>query len=143
VTDIADLLDKNSPTLLRPIIEPVPGSTEKTECTDSVARYLSARFVDDAPPQLALVLAGSSMIHTADECRKEGRYLAIDLGLLYERNDTKRGGAIDRYLASASAKATATSAEGTTWFTTVLEDSVKHTEKISEDLREAVGASIE
>src|SRR5699024_8702823 len=49
VSDIADLLDKNSPTLLRPIIEPVPGSTEKTECTDSVARYLSARFVDDTP----------------------------------------------------------------------------------------------
>src|SRR5699024_2369203 len=73
----------------------------------------------------------------------EGRYLAIDLGLLFERNDTKRGGAIDRFLACASAKALAPSAEGTTWFTTVLEDSVKHTEKVSEDLREAVRDSIE
>ena len=143
VTDIADLLDKNSPTLLRPIIEPVPGSTEKIERTDSVARYLSARFVDDAPPQFALVLAGSFMLLTAAERWQEGRYLAIDLGLLFERNDTKRGGAVDRFLACASAKALAPSAEGTTWFTTVLEDSVKHTEKVSEDLREAVRDSIE
>lgn len=143
VSDIADLLDKNSPTLLRPIIELVPGSTEKTECTDSVARYLSARFVDDAPPQFALVLAGSFMLLTAAERWQEGRYLAIDLGLLFERNDTKRGGAVDRFLACASAKALAPSAEGTTWFTTVLEDSVKHTEKVSEDLREAVRDSIE
>ena len=143
VTDIADLLDKNSPTLLRPIIEPVPGSTEKIERTDSVARYLSARFVDDTPPQFALVLAGSFMLLTAAERWQEGRYLAIDLGLLFERNDTKRGGAVDRFLACASAKALAPSAEGTTWFATVLEDSVKHTEKVSEDLREAVRDSIE
>ncbi|MDN5606160.1 MAG: class I SAM-dependent DNA methyltransferase, partial [Kocuria sp.] len=143
VSDIADLLDKNSPTLLRPIIEPVPGNTEKTERKDSVARYLSARFVDDAPPQFALVLAGSFMLLTAAERWQEGRYLAIDLGLLFERNDTKRGGAVDRFLACASAKALAPSAEGTTWFTTVLEDSVKHTEKVSEDLREAVRDSIE
>lgn len=143
VSDIADLLDKNSPTLLRPIIEPVAGSTEKTERTDSVARYLSARFVDDTPPQFALVLAGSFMLLTAAERWQEGRYLAIDLGLLFERNDTKRGGAVDRFLACASAKALAPSAEGTTWFTTVLEDSVKHTEKVSEDLREAVRDSIE
>jgi hypothetical protein len=143
VTDIAELLDKNSPTLLRPIIEPVPGSTEKIERTDSVARYLSARFVDDTPPQFALVLAGSFMLLTAAERWQEGRYLAIDLGLLFERNDTKRGGAVDRFLACASAKALAPSTEGTTWFTTVLEDSVKHTEKVSEDLREAVRDSIE
>jgi hypothetical protein len=143
VTDIAELLDKNSPTLLRPIIEPVPGSTEKIERTDSVASYLSARFVDETPPQFALVLAGSFMLLTAAERWQEGRYLAIDLGLLFERNDTKRGGAVDRFLACASAKALAPSAEGTTWFTTVLEDSVKHTEKVSEDLREAVRDSIE
>lgn len=143
ITDIAELLDKNSPTLLRPILESVPGSTEKTERTDSVARYLSARFVDDTPPQFALVLAGSFMLLTAADRWQEGRYLAIDLGLLFERNDTKRGGAVDRFLACASAKALAPSAEGTTWFATVLEDSVKHTEKVSEDLREAVRDSTE
>src|SRR5699024_3797110 len=120
VTDIAELLDKNSPTLLRPIIEPVPGSTERIERTDSVARYLSARFVDDTPPQFALVLAGSFMLLTAAERLQEGRYLAIDLGPLFERNDTTRGGAVDRFFACASARALAPSAEGTTWFTTVL-----------------------
>ncbi|UVI34726.1 hypothetical protein [Brevibacterium spongiae] len=143
VTDIGDLLDKNSATLLRPVVEHVPGSTDRTEQTESVARYLSARFVEDTPPQFALVLAGSFMLLTAAERWQEGRYLAIDLGLLFERNDTKRGGAVDQFLACTSAKALAPTADGTTWFTTVLEDSVKHTEKVSEDLREAVRDSIE
>ncbi|WCE38799.1 class I SAM-dependent DNA methyltransferase [Brevibacterium sp. BDJS002] len=143
VDDIAALLDKEASTLLRPIIQTLPGSTEKLERTDSVARYLSKRFVEDNPPSFALVLAGSTMLLTAAERWQEGRYLAIDLGLLFERNDTKRGGAVDQFLACTSAQALAPTAEGTTWFSGVLDDSVKHTEKVSEDLREAVQKSIE
>lgn len=143
VDDVADLLDKEASTLLRPIIQSAPGSTEKLERTDSVARYLSKRFVEDNPPSFALVLAGSTMLLTAAERWQEGRYLAIDLGLLLERNDTKRGGAVDQFFACTSAQALAPSAEGTTWFSGVLDDSVKHTEKVSEDLREAVQKSIE
>lgn len=143
VEDVADLLDKEAPTLLRPIVQAAPGSTDKLETTRSVARYLSKRFVEDNPPGLALVLAGSSMLLTSSDRWQEGRYLAIDLGLLFERNDTKRGGAVDQFLACASARALAPSAEGTTWFVRVLEDSVKHAEKVSAGLREAVQKSIE
>ena len=143
VDDVAGLLDKDAPTLLQPIVQTAPGSAEKLETTRSVARYLSKRFVEDNPPGFALVLAGSSMLLTSSDRWQEGRYLAIDLGLLFERNDTKRGGAVDQFLACTSARALAPSAEGTTWFAGVLEDSVKHTEKVSEDLREAVQKSIE
>lgn len=143
VDDIGDLLDKDEPTLLRPIIQQASETSEKLDRTESVARYLSQRFVDDTPPTFALVLAGSTMMLTAAERWQEGRYLAIDLELLFERNDTKRGGAVDRFLACTSAQALAPNAEGTTWFSSVLEDSVKHTEKVSEDLREAVRSSIE
>lgn len=143
VDDIGDLLDKDEPTLLRPIIQQASETSEKLDRTYSVARYLSQRFVDDTPPTFALVLAGSTMLLTAADRWQEGRYLAIDLELLFERNDTKRGGAVDRFLACTSALALAPNAEGTTWFSSVLEDSVKHTEKVSEDLREAVRSSIE
>lgn len=143
VDDIGDLLDKDEPTLLRPIIQQGSETSEKLDRAYSVARYLSQRFVDDTPPTFALVLAGSTMLLTAADRWQEGRYLAIDLELLFERNDTKRGGAVDQFLACTSAPALAPNAEGTTWFSSVLEDSVKHTEKVSEDLREAVRSSIE
>lgn len=143
VDDVADLLVKDAPTLLEPIVQPAETGSERLESTGSVAKYLSKRFVEDTPPGLALVLAGSTMLLTAAEKWQEGRYLAIDLGLLFERNDTKRGGAVDRFLAATTARALAPSTDGTTWFTEVFEDSVKHTEKVSEDLREAVQTSIE
>lgn len=143
VDDVADLLVKDAPTLLEPIVQPVDAGSERLESTESVAKYLSKRFVEDTPPGLALVLAGSTMLLTAAEKWQEGRYLAIDLGLLFERNDTKRGGAVDRFLAATTARALAPNTDGTTWFTEVFEDSVKHTEKVSEDLREAVQTSIE
>lgn len=143
VDDVADLLDKDAPTLLAPVVQHVETGSERLETTESVAKYLSKRFVEDTPPGLALVLAGSTMLLTAAEKWQEGRYLAIDLGLLFERNDTKRGGAVDRFLAATTARALAPSTDGTTWFNEVFEDSVKHTEKVSEDLREAVQTSIE
>lgn len=143
VDDVADLLDKDAPTLLAPVVQHVETGSERLETTESVAKYLSKRSVEDTPPGLALVLAGSTMLLTAAEKWQEGRYLAIDLGLLFERNDTKRGGAVDRFLAATTARALAPNTDGTTWFTEVFEDSVKHTEKVSEDLREAVQTSIE
>ncbi|GAA1560880.1 Eco57I restriction-modification methylase domain-containing protein [Brevibacterium picturae] len=143
VDDVVDLLDKDAPTLLTPVVQHVETGSERLEITESVAKYLSKRFVEDTPPGLALVLAGPTMLLTGAEKWQEGRYLAIDLGLLFERNDTKRGGAVDRFLAATTARALAPSTDGTTWFSEVFEDSVKHTEKVSEDLREAVQTSIE
>ncbi|MCQ9385742.1 Eco57I restriction-modification methylase domain-containing protein [Brevibacterium moorei] len=145
VADVTDLLVKDDATLLTPVEQPsIPGDAESAvKTTTSAARFLSERFNADNPPELALVLAGNSMLLTQAERWPEGRYLSIDLGLLLETSDTKKGGAVDRFLACASAAAIAPGADGTTWFSSVFEDSVKHTEKVSGDLREAVRTSIE
>ena len=73
----------------------------------------------------------------------EGRYLAVDLQLVGERNDTKRGGEIDRALACLAADSLAPDAEGDIWWTSVIDESIKHTVGVSQDLREGVRLSIE
>ncbi|WP_349826862.1 class I SAM-dependent DNA methyltransferase [Brevibacterium litoralis] len=133
-------------TLLRPAplhTAPTDDTTEDPELHTSVARFLSAHFVEESGPDLALVLAGRFMLLTEKSRWAEGRYLSVDLSLLLERDDTKKGGAVDQFFACASARAVAPSTDGSTWFLSVLEDSVNHAQKVSEDLREAVRESIE
>ena len=109
----------------------------------SVARLLSTLFVANDGPQFALVMAGRWLL-VAERARwAEGRYLAVDLQLVCERNDAKRGGEIDRALACVSAESLAPDADGSIWWQQVLEESVKHTVGVSQDLREGVRLSIE
>jgi hypothetical protein len=131
------LLVKDADTLL------VPYEPDETTSLRSVSRTLSALFVDDDAPDYALVLAGRILL-VAEKARwAEGRYLAVDLQLVCERNDTKRGGEVDRALTCVSADSLAPDAEGSVWWTAVLEESVKHTVGVSKDLREGVRLSIE
>lgn len=115
---------------------------EKTEIT-SVTRLLSELFVADDGPEFALVMAGRWLLVTERARWAEGRYLAVDLQLVCERNETKAGGEIDRALTCLSAESLAPDAEGTIWWRGVLEDSIKHTVGVSQDLREGVRLSIE
>ena len=134
---VEDLIVKDSRTLLTPY-----DVDEKTTIT-SVARLLSARFIADDGPEFALVLAGRWLL-VAERARwAEGRYLAVDLQLVCERNETKSGGEIDRALTCVSAESLAPDAEGSIWWRGVLEDSIKHTVGVSQDLREGVRLSIE
>ena len=108
-----------------------------------MARLLSELFVADDGPEFALVLAGRWLL-VAERARwAEGRYLAVDLQLVCERNDAKSGGEIDRALTCVSAESLAPDAEGDIWWHGVLEDSIKHTVGVSQDLREGVRLSIE
>jgi hypothetical protein len=134
---VEDLIAKDSKTLLSPYVV-----DEKTTIT-SVARLLSTLFVADDGPDFTLVLAGRWLLVTERARWAEGRYLAIDLQLVCERNDAKRGGEIDRALVCVSAESLAPDAEGNIWWHGVLEDSVKHTVGVSQDLREGVRLSIE
>ena len=89
--------------------------------------------------------AGRALGVLAERARwAEGRYLAVDLQLVCERNDDKRGGEIDRALdlpvAPSRSLPTPTATSGGTG---VLEESVKHTVGVSKDLREGVRLSIE
>ena len=134
---VEDLIAKDAKTLLSPY-----ELDEKTTIT-SVARLLSELFVADGGPDFALVFAGRWLL-VAERARwAEGRYLAIDVQLVCERNDAKSGGEIDRALTCVSAESLAPDAEGDIWWHGVLEDSIKHTVGVSQDLREGVRLSIE
>jgi hypothetical protein len=134
---VEDLIAKTGKTLLSPY-----EADEKTTYT-SVAGLLSELFVADDGPEFALVLAGRWLLVTERARWLEGRYLAVDLQLVCERNETKSGGEIDRALTCVSAESLAPDAEGGIWWHGVLEDSVKHTVGVSQDLREGVRLSIE
>ncbi len=134
---VEDLIAKDNRTLLTPY------EADETTTYTSVARLLSALFVADDGPEFALVLAGRWLL-VAERARwHEGRYLAVDLQLVCDRNDAKSGGEIDRALACVCAESLAPDAEGGIWWHGVLEDSVKHTVGVSQDLREGVRLSIE
>ncbi|MET9326644.1 class I SAM-dependent DNA methyltransferase, partial [Tsukamurella sp. NPDC003166] len=134
---LEDLLAKHEKTLLRVY------HRDDAEPIVSVAALLSTLFVDDDGPRFALVLAGGIALVTERERWLEGRYLAVDLQLVGERNDAGRGGEIDRALTCLDADSLAPDADGDIWWSTVLDESVKHTVGVSKDLREGVRLSIE
>jgi hypothetical protein len=137
VETVEDLLAKEADNLLTPYVV-----DENTTLT-SAGRLLSTLFVEEDGPEFALAMAGRWLL-VAERARwAEGRYLAVDLQLVCERNDAKRGGEIDRVLTCVGAESLAPDAEGGIWWRQVLEESIKHTVGVSQDLREGVRLSIE
>lgn len=138
VTAVENLLAKDGVTLAAPV-----ALDEDSEPTRSVARLLSQLFVREDGPAYALVLAGRWALLAERARWAEGRYLAVDLQLVVERNDARRGGEIDTALTCLAAESVAPDADGRLWWDEVLEASVKHTVGVSQDLREGVRLSIE
>ena len=138
VDTVEEAIARDGATLLAPhtLVDDGPEFT-------SAARLISALFVDDDAPELMLLLAGRWLVLAEQTRWAEGRYLAVDLQLVCERNDTKRGGEIDRALTCLSAESIAPGADGTLWWHGVLEESVKHTVGVSQDLRDGVRLSVE
>ncbi len=134
---IEDLLAKDGATLLTPY-EP-----EGDKRVTSVARLLSTILVADDAPEYVVVFAGRWALLVDRERWPEGRYLAVDVQLVAERNETKRGGELDRLTAILAAESIIADAEGTVWWQKVRDESVKHTVGVSQDLREGVRLSIE
>ena len=139
VDEIDDLLQKDAATLAEPFV-PID---DKNHPVTSAARLLSRIFAADDGPTFALVVAGRWLMLTDKERWPEGRYLAVNLQLVVDRNDQKKGGEVDRALACIAAESLLPDAEETVWWTTVFEESIKHTVGVSKDLREGVRASIE
>ncbi|WP_341953388.1 class I SAM-dependent DNA methyltransferase [Salinibacterium sp. TMP30] len=139
VDTVEDLLAKDDDTLLVPF---EVDDNAKHNIT-SISRMLSTLFTDDEGPSFALAFAGKWLLVAERERWAEGRYLAVDLQLVVARNDAKRGGEIDRALSCVSADALAPDAEGDIWWSSILEESIKHTVGVSQDLREGVRLSIE
>jgi len=137
VAQLEDVLTKDGETLLSAW---TPDDDDPKPLT-SVVRALSVLFEGTA--KFALVFAGRWLMVAERDRWYEGRYLALDLQLVCERNDTKRGGEIDRVLTCVEAASLAPDGDGDVWWTSTLEDAVKHTVGVSEDLREGVRESIE
>ena len=110
---------------------------------DSVTKAVSAAFRSDEPPAFIVVQAGQWVLLAEAQRWAEGRYLAVDLLVVTERRDDKRGGELDRAAAILGSQALLPDADGNIWWTSVLEDSVKHTVGVSKDLREGIRLSIE
>lgn len=136
VESIDDLLDPQTGHLLHP-------AEEDGKPIESVSKAISAVFRADEPPAFVVVQAGQWILLAESERWAEGRYLAIDLLLVVERRDDKRGGELDRVAAILGRHALLPDADGNIWWTGVLEDSVKHTVGVSKDLREGIRLSIE
>ena len=136
VATVEEILAKDGPTLPEPV---ALGDSEYA----SAARLVSALLVDDDAPQFVLVLAGRWILLAERERWAEGRYLAVDIQLVCERNDIRRGGEVDRMLACLAAESIAPDADGDLWWSGALEESVKHTVGVSQDLRDGVRLSIE
>ena len=134
---VEDLLARDAANLSEPFIR------EDGKSIDSVARLLSHFFVQDHAPEFALVFAGRWLLVAERERWAEGRYLALDVLLVCERNDSKRGGEIDRFLTCVASESLAPDADGTIAWHSVLEESIKHTVGVSQDLRDGVRLSIE
>lgn len=132
-----ELFDKGATTLLRPYV--VDDALQFT----SMPRLVSHLFLAEDAPEFALVLAGRWALIGERSRWAEGRYLAVNLQTVCERNDGKRGGEIDRALTCLAAESLAPDPEGAVWWSGVLQDSVEHTVGVSKDLREGVRLSIE
>ncbi|BBX18696.1 restriction endonuclease subunit M [Mycolicibacterium duvalii] len=136
VESIDDLLDPQTGLLLEP-------GDEDNKPIDVVSKAVSAAFRSDEPPAFIVVQAGQWLLLAEGARWAEGRYLAVDLLVVLERRDEKRGGEIDRFAAMFGRQALLPDADGNIWWTGVLEDSVKHTVGVSKDLREGIRLSIE
>lgn len=113
------------------------------EANYSASKLISELYQTDEAPQFIVLMAGRWLILTERERWPEGRYLAADTLLAVERNDTKRGGELDRFLAVFGFDSLHPDASEQIWWNGVIESSVKHTVGVSKDLREGIRLSIE
>lgn len=136
-----ELLDRRAATLLEPW-RPGPDAPD-SELVESASRLVSTLMVRPGGPAFALVLAGRWLV-VAERARwPEGRYLAVDLQTVADRNNTRNGGEVHTALTCLAAESLAPDANGDIWWSGVLEASIRHTVGVSQDLREGVRESIE
>lgn len=136
VAAVDDLLDPDTGLLL-------DAGEEDNKAIRSVSKAVSAAFRADEPPAFIVVQAGQWVLLAEAQRWAEGRYLGVDLLVVTERREDKRGGELDRAAAILGRQALAPDADGNIWWRSVLDDSVKHTVGVSKDLRDGIRLSIE
>ena len=109
----------------------------------SASRLVSTLFAPKEGQSFALIMAGRWLVVAEKGRWPEGRYLAVDVQTVAERADLKKGGEVDRALTCLEAASLAPDADGHVWWSEALDESIKHTVGVSQDLREGVRESIE
>lgn len=108
-----------------------------------VSKLVGDLFLAAEPPEFIVTLAGPWVMLAERESWPLGRYLAINLQLVAERNDTKKAGELERVAVILARENLERAADGTTWWAETREESQQHAVKVSGDLRDAVRESIE
>ena len=108
-----------------------------------VSKLVGDLFLAAEPPEFIVVLAGPWAVLAERESWPLGRYLAVNLQLAVERNDTKKAGELERVAVILARENLERAADGTTWWAETREESQQHAVKVSGDLRDAVRESIE
>ncbi|MHA7292473.1 Eco57I restriction-modification methylase domain-containing protein [Arthrobacter sp. HLT1-21] len=119
----------------------VDGKEPDPELT--IAKVVSEAYLSDKDPKFVVIMAGRWLVLTEQERWAEGRYLAADALLVADRNDTKKNAETDRFLALYGRDSLMPSPDGSIWWDSILQASVKHTVGVSQDLREGIRRSIE
>ncbi len=108
-----------------------------------VSKLIGDLFLSQDPPEFIVVIAGTWVLLAERESWPLGRYLAVNLQLAVERNDTKKAGELERVAVILARENLERAADGTTWWAQTREESQQHAVKVSGDLRDAVRESIE
>ncbi len=117
--------------------------SKKPDPQMTMAKAVSEMYLSDSAPQYVIIMAGRWLLLTEQERWAEGRYLAADVLLIADRNDGKKYGEIDRFLAIFGRESLMPGPDESIWWNGVLEASIKHTVGVSKDLREGIRRSIE
>ena len=108
-----------------------------------VSKLVGDLFLAAEPPEFIVILAGAWAVIAERESWPLGRYLAVNLQLAVERNDTKKAGELERVAVILARENLERAADGTTWWAETRDQSQQHAVKVSGDLRDAVRESIE
>lgn len=109
----------------------------------SVTKVLSELFLADEAPEFIVVLAGHWVVLAHRDGWPLGRYLAVDLGVAVERNDTSKAGELQRIAVILARENTDRAADHSQWWEGAIEEARQHSMQVSAGLRDAVRESIE
>ncbi|OHV35540.1 restriction endonuclease subunit M [Parafrankia soli] len=109
----------------------------------AVAKVVSSVFLTDDAPPFVLVQAGRWVLLAERSRWPEGRWLAVDLGVVVDRRDVRAAGELEHVAAMVGPDLLLPGEDGVAPWLGLLEKSVQHTVGVSADLREGVRLSVE
>lgn len=105
-------------------------------------RAVGEIFTADDPPRYVLLLGGPIVVLAERSKWAEGRYLAVDLGLAFDRNDQSAKGELETIAALFSYDALVP-VDGQSHLELFVDNSHKHAVGVSKELRNGIRESIE